>query len=198
MDKKYCALVLGGAGFIGSQIAAFYLENGWDVTIVDALCPRTGGDTENIKKIRKDVCFMHTEIDQIAGLSGLISKADTVIDTMGWTLHRMALHDPLYDMRLNLEAHIVFINAIPPDYKGQIVYLGSRGQYGSTGYDMITEETPMIPEDVQGIHKTAAESHLRLAARLNNTEIVSIRFPNCFGENQPFKGEDIGLIRWFY
>ena len=61
----------------------------------------------------------------------------------------------------------------------------------------ITESTAMVPEDVQGIHKAAADHHFRVFAKLKRLNVLSLRFANCYGPNQPRAGEDIGLIGGF-
>jgi hypothetical protein len=52
----------------------------------------------------------------------------------------------------------------------------------------------MLPLDVQGIHKTAAEHHYRIAAKRNDLSVVSLRFGNTFGPGSPLAGRDVGLM----
>jgi UDP-glucose 4-epimerase len=61
----------------------------------------------------------------------------------------------------------------------------------------ITEETPFAPVNVQSVHKAAAEQHYRFAAARTGIPIVSLRFGNTFGLNQPFADDDIGLVGGF-
>src|SRR6202022_1949335 len=61
----------------------------------------------------------------------------------------------------------------------------------------ITEEAPFAPIDVQSVHKATAEQHYRFAAARTGIPIVSLRFGNTFGLNQPFAGDDIGLVGGF-
>lgn len=194
---KKMALVLGGAGFIGSQIASQLYTAGYRVTIIDGLFSRTGGRLQNIRSLRGMVDFLPMPIRSVTNLSHLIDQSDVIIDCMAWTRHRAALADPLYDLQLNVESHLDFIQSVPTNASAQIFFLGSRGQYGNPLTDTITEETPQLPEDAQGIHKVTAESHYRLYAKLKNLNVVSLRLANCFGENQPVSGEDIGLVGGF-
>ena len=55
----------------------------------------------------------------------------------------------------------------------------------------------MLPQDPQGVHKLAAETHFRNFSSLDGFHVVSLRLPNCFGEAQPVSGEDIGLVGGF-
>ena len=130
-------------------------------------------------------------------LTDILRNADLVIDAMGWTCHLEATKNPAYDCQLNLQSHIHAIQSIRVARPKLVVYLGSRHQYGRVFDDVITESTCCTPVDVQGIHKLAAERHYQLVAENEELNIISLRFGNTFGLNQPVNGPDIGLIGTF-
>lgn len=188
--------VAGGAGFVGSRIARAFLDAGHGVVILDGLLARTGASRTHVAELA-GARFVEVRIEDAAGLGDTISQSDIVVDAMAWTCHRLALHDPDYDLALNLASHLRLLAAVPKEWPGKIIFLGSRGQYGSPQVSEITEDTPQNPEDVQGIHKVAAESHFRLASRLKGISVASLRMPAVVGPNQPVSGEDIGLFGGF-
>lgn len=190
-------LILGGAGFIGSNIAEYYLKNNVPVTVVDGLLKGTGGRIENIGPFASKIQFINARIEDVAHLNSIIEKSSIVIDCMAWTSHRLALSDPFYDLELNAKSHLYVLDKIKKSVNCKFIYLTSRGQYGNPDTDIIDEETRMIPVDVQGIHKLTGEYYCRIFSKLKHLNIMSIRFPNCFGENQPIIGDDIGLIGSF-
>ncbi len=190
-------LVAGGAGFIGSHIAEQFALAGHTVTVLDGLVDRTGGRREHIAELPSSVRFVEMHVDRDSSLRGLLEGCDVVVDSMGWTCHRMALADPFYDISLNIEAHVALLAALPKNPALFFLYLGSRGHYGNPDVTQIDEETPLVPEDVQGIDKVAAESYVRLFSKLKGFSATSLRFANCFGPRQPVKGEDIGLVGLF-
>ncbi len=196
MNRKQ-VLVLGGAGFIGSTIAETLSEAGYPVTVLDGLLPRTGGNRRNTARLRSGVRIIEARVEEFSGLADLLRDHQIIVDSMGWTAHRLALRDPAYDLSLNLAAHIHWSSLLPSDGAKEVIYLGSRGQYGNPGSGVITEESVQLPEDVQGIHKMAAEMEIRLFCRLRKCSFVSLRIPNTFGEYQPLEGEDIGLVGGF-
>jgi len=165
---KKMALVLGGAGFIGSQIASRLYTAGIGLPLSTGCFLARGGRLQNIRSLRGMVDFLQMPVRSVTNLSHLIDHSDLIIDCMAWTRHRAALADPLYDLQLNVESHLDFIQSVPTNASAQIFFLGSRGQYGNPLTDTITEETPQLPEDVQGIHKVTAESYYRLYAKLKN------------------------------
>jgi UDP-glucose 4-epimerase len=186
-------LVLGGAGFIGSHVAERFVAAGDRVIVLDGLIAGTGGRLENVQPLlASGVEIVRSDIASAPYLRGLVERSDLVVDTMAWTAHRPALEDPVRDLRLNAESHLHVIRCLPAGKP--VIYLGSRGQYGAAPTATITEETPMTPQDVQGIHKLAAESYYRVFAGLRGFHAVSLRIANCFGERQPTSGDDIGLI----
>jgi nucleoside-diphosphate-sugar epimerase len=190
------ALILGGAGFIGSTIAERFRHEQWNVIIIDGLLERTSARRENISGLH-GVNFIAEKIENVANLDEYLSQSDIVIDAMAWTAHRLALYEPQYDVVLNQLSHLHVATALEKHAGKRLIYLSSRGVYGNFVGGEITEETPLLPEDVQGVHKLAAESYYRIYAKLYKYAVVSLRFGNCFGERMPTHGEDIGLIGGF-
>lgn len=188
------ALVLGGAGFIGSAVCRHFFERGWEVTCVDGLLARTTSEHEGFQRVPADIRQIEKRIDDTESALEVMQDADLVVDAIGWTSHWGALDDPFYDMSLNLRPHIALSQALKSAAPHLFVYLGSRHQYGRVEEDDMDESAPFRPVDVQGIHKSAADEHLRLAAKDTNAAIVSLRFGNTFGPGQPVRGPDVGLL----
>lgn len=189
------ALIAGGAGFLGSHIAKRFFYEGYKVLVVDGLMDGSGGSEKNLYPIQKDIQLIKMDICESDSIIDMIRESHVVVDCMAWTAHRKALVDPIYDLKLNAESHLYLLKHLHSAQK--VIYLGSRSQYGIPDVSVINEETSMVPVDIQGIHKLAAESYYRVFSRLRNLNVISLRFPNCFGENQPTQGEDVGLVGGF-
>lgn len=192
MDRTI--LIFGGAGFIGSNIGERFLHEEWRVVVVDGLLKRTGGRKQNIEHLFPQLVFIESTIEDLDDLEELIQRSDIIIDCMAWTAHRWALEDPKYDLELNCRSHLTLLEGLKHFPQKKVIYLGSRGQYGNPELERIREEIPMIPEDVQGIHKLAAESYFRVYSKLYDFYTISLRIPGCFGRNQPLHGDDLGLL----
>lgn len=187
-------LVLGGAGFIGSHIVRRFLEHGDTVAVIDGLLPRTGANRAHVPADR--VGFVAARVEDVADLPERLAAADVIVDCMGWTCHRLALADPEYDLQLNAGSHLSWLARYRGRAGQRLIYLGSRGQYGRAVGE-VTENTPMQPADIQGIHKLAAEHHFRFYSECERVPAISLRFANCTGRNQPVSGPDIGLVGGF-
>src|SRR3984893_3714012 len=188
------ALILGGAGFIGSNICRYLAARGFHVIAVDGLLPRTSGSKANLASASGDIELIALRIEDITSFADLLRGHDVVVDAMGWTSHLEAFNDPEYDLALNLSSHLVVTRAMPIARPRQVIYLASAHQYGRVSHGPIAETQPLVPLDVQGIHKTAAEHHYRIVAERNGLSVVSLRFGNTFGPAQPLVGRDVGLI----
>ena len=194
---KRRVLILGGAGFVGSNLARFLKTRGHDVTILDGFLSRTGASRSHVRGWPDDIAIIESAIDRVENLASILDDHGLIIDCMAWTQHRTALRDPVFDCVCNLESHLHLLTQIREACPARLIYLGSRGQYGNPSTATITESTAMVPEDVQGIHKAAADHHFRVFAKLKRLNVLSLRFANCYGPNQPRAGEDIGLIGGF-
>ena len=187
-------LILGGAGFIGSNLVRKFCDSGTPVTVIDAFYENTGASIKNLSNSLDKILLIQKRVEAVENLSSIIENHDLIIDSMGWTAHHEAVRNPGYDIQLNVLSHLSVIQALEGQKGKSIVYLGSRGQYGNSTLPEINEEDAMIPEDVQGINKLCGESFYRVYSKLYNFNILSLRIPNCFGENQLTKQGDIGLI----
>ena len=174
-----------------------FVASGDRVTVIDGLLPGTGGSLDHLHVVRDAIDVRAEPVETIRNLDVLIASADVVIDAMAWTRHVAAIGDPLHDMRLNLASHLTLLQALRAQPAPLVVYLGSTSQYGRIPTGVIREDTPMQPQDPQGVHKVAAETHFRNFSALDGFNVVSLRLPNCFGECQPVSGEDIGLVGGF-
>ena len=188
------ALVFGGAGFIGSTICHRLSAKGFHVTAIDALLPRTSGSAANLQVAGASIEFIQQRAEDLASLADLLRGCDLVVDAMGWTSHREAFEDPEYDLALNVASHLAVIRTLPGALPKKLVYLGSTHQYGRVEQGPVAETQPLVPVDVQGVHKAAAEHHYRIAAERYGFPVISLRFGNTFGPGQPLVGPDIGLV----
>lgn len=190
-------LVLGGAGFIGSHIAAAFLREGWRVGVIDGLVEGTGGRPENLARVRSDLEFADLQkLEEVPDLPERVRWADCIVDAMAFTGHLVGFQEPLRDLDSNLLSHLALIQALKCCPGKRVLYLGTRSQYGNVPGEWITEDSPCLPVDPQGIHKLAAEHFFRIYGRPNQFDAVSLRLTNCFGPNQRTTGE-LGLVGGF-
>lgn len=190
-------VVCGGAGFLGSVMTAALVEQGDEVVVIDGLLPESGGSEANLAPVRSAIEFIPLQVEKVPSLSSVIAGSNVIVDCMGWTRHKAAFDQPFYDQQLNLGAHLHLIDTARRIPGARILYIGSRGEYGRPAAKSISEDTPLVPADVQSVHKAAADHLLRIYSAMDNMPALSLRIPNSYGPGQPVTGKDVGLVGEF-
>lgn len=189
-------LVVGGAGFIGSNLSEELVKCGAKVGIIDGFVEHTGASRANIQSIFSEIELYDSRIEDIDSLQEIVKSFEFIVDSMALTPHNFGVNYPLFDIQINLFSHLHLINALKGTEDKKVIYLGSRGQYGQVA-GIIMEETPQAPIDPQGINKMAAENYFKFYGKKYGFSVASLRIANCFGENQRVLGDDIGLVGSF-
>jgi nucleoside-diphosphate-sugar epimerase len=195
--KQQRILILGGAGFIGSHIARLFLEEDCRVGTIDGLVDGTGGHPRNIAAFQDTLEFSSFDrVEAVPGLKDRVHWADYIVDAMAFTGHMVGFEKPRVDLDSNLLSHLMLIDALKGSADKRVIYLGTRSQYGSVPVEVITEESPCLPVDPQGINKQAAEHFFRIYSRAHKFNVASLRLTNCYGPGQRVHGER-GLVGGF-
>ena len=103
-------VITGGAGFIGSHAAEYFIKKGWDVTIFDNLSRKSlrgaqfSSKTYNWSYLSnlKGIQMIRGSVTQPALLDRAIRDADAVIHTAGQVAVTTSLSNPLYDFNTNV------------------------------------------------------------------------------------------------
>src|SRR5829696_5622303 len=100
------ALITGGLGFIGSNLARRLVASGVDVTLVDSLVPEYGGNTFNIAGIEDKVVVNISDIRDRYSMAYLVREKDLLFNLAGQTSHMDAMADPYTDLEINCRAQL--------------------------------------------------------------------------------------------
>lgn len=101
------ALVTGGLGFIGSNLAIRLVELGANVTIVDSCIEGCGSNIRNIASIAKDVRVARYDIGDAASIRPLLQGTEMVFNQAGEISHSMDC--PERDLDLNTRSQMLFL-----------------------------------------------------------------------------------------
>ncbi len=176
------ALVTGGAGFIGSNLARRLVALGAEVTLVDALIPECGGNLWNIEDLRTRVRLEIADLRDAAALTALLRGQQYVFNLAGQVSHIDSMTHPQDDLEINALAHLSLLEACRrqnPD--ARIVYAGTRQAYGRPRYLPVDEAHPLRPTDINGINKMSGEAYHLLYQRLHGLHTTSLRLTNTYG-----------------
>jgi UDP-glucose 4-epimerase len=172
------ALVTGGAGFIGNNIARQLLENGWQVVCYDDL---SVGRKEYVP-------------DGARLVVGDIRDEDRVADAMAGCRHvyhlaarvsiRKAVETFVDDAEVNTLGTLIAFRAARKAGVERFQYASSMAVYGNPLYSPQDESHPINPTSPYGISKFASERYLLAMGPLWGVEPVICRYFNTYGPRQ--------------
>ena len=171
--------ITGVAGFLGSNLADFYLKKNYKVSGCDTL---TGGSTDNIDK---KVNFFKANCENLEKMTEIMRGGDVVCHAAAYAHEGLSNFSPVTFAQNNVVGSVsVFTAAIRNKVK-RIVYCSSMARYGSIKNPYNEEDTPN-PVDPYGISKLAAEKLLINLCETNNVE-YNIAVPhNIIGPKQKY------------
>ena len=145
--------ITGVAGVLGSNLADYYLNQGFEVSGCDNL---KGGDLENVSK---KVKFFKADCEDFKVMSSLIKNVDIVVHAAAYAHESLSVFSPfLISKNIINGSSSVFSAAIQNKVK-RIVFCSSIARYGhiSIPYEENSDPNPVDP---YGISKLAAEKIL--------------------------------------
>ena len=212
-------LITGGCGFLGSNIAASYLQSGDEVTVVDALFRK--GSELNLKWLRslddaKKLSFYQLDLAGADKLEAVFQKEapfDYICHLGGQVAMTTSLTNPERDMRTNVIGTFNVLEAVRefcPD--ALLAYSSTNKVYGDLeglhyeegakrfslpDYpDGLDETTPLDFASPYGCSKGAADQYVRDWNRNYGLKTVVFRHSSIYGGRQ-FATFDQGWIGWF-
>jgi UDP-glucose 4-epimerase len=191
-------LVLGGLGFLGSTLGFRLAELGAEVTLVDSMLPRYGGNLRNVEGLEGKARINFSDIRDAHSLAYLVRGADVIYSLAGQTSHIESMSDPMTDLAINCQSQLSLLEACRAHNPGvTIVYASTRQLYGRPRYLPVDEKHPVEPVDVNGVNKLAAEMYYGLYARVHGMKCVSLRLTNTYGPRQQLRGNSQGFVGIF-
>jgi UDP-glucose 4-epimerase len=181
-------LITGGCGFIGSALARRLVGLGAQVTLMDSLIPTYGGNLANIADIRERVWLNISDVRDPHAMSQLIQGQDYLFNLAGQTSHIDSMTDPFTDLEINATAQLSILEAVRRlNPKIRIVFASTRQIYGKPTYLPVDEKHPVVPVDVNGIHKLAGEGYHMLYHQVYGIPSTCLRLTNTYGPGMRVK-----------
>ena len=173
------ALVTGGAGFIGSNIAQALLERSDEVRVLDNM---STGNPANLQGLDAEV---------IEGDMRSFERVSTAVRGMDVVFHQGALpsvprsiQDPLTSNAANVEGTLNVLLAARDAGVRRVIVASSSSVYGDTPGMPRHEDQRCSPLAPYAVSKLATEQYALVANRVYGLETVALRYFNVFGERQ--------------
>lgn len=175
-------IVTGGAGFIGSNLVHRLVGLGAAVTVVDRMLAQYGANPFNLAEAQGRIALIEADIGAEGAIDAAVGQAAVIFNLAGQTSHMDSMQQPLEDLRLNQEANLRFLELVRrSNPQARLVFSSTRQFYGPPRYLPVNEAHPIVPPDINGIHKFAAETYHLLYARIYGLRTTALRLTNVFG-----------------
>ena len=170
------ALIIGGAGYIGSHVARHFLDNGHDVTIFDNL---STGQLVNLfpeEKFIKGDILNPSELDD-----AMKGGYDLIIHLAAFKAAGESMEKPEKYSVNNITGTINILNSAVKAGIQNIVFSSSAAVYGEPRYLPIDEDHPKSPANYYGFTKMAIEQFLSWYDNLKGLKYAALRYFNAAG-----------------
>ena len=172
--------ITGIAGFLGSNLAEYYLKKNFTVSGCDNLI---GGSLDNIDQ--NNINFFKVDCEDFEAMKKIIKNVDVLCHAAAYAHEGLSSFSPVLISNNNVTGSVsVFTAAIINKVK-RIVYCSSMARYGNIKIPF-REEDELKPVDPYGVSKVAAENILKILSKTHNIE-YNIAVPhNIIGPRQKY------------
>lgn len=190
-------LVTGGAGFIGSHLTSYLLNNGAKtVKVLDNL---STGFISNLKEHESNpsFTFINGDITDYETCLKACENIDGVFHNAALGSVSRSMQDPMATNQANVSGFINVLFAAKNQHVKRVIYASSSSVYGD---DFSSEKQEHITGNLlspYAVSKKTDELYADVFAKSYDMEIVGLRYFNVFGPKQNPNGAYAAVIPIF-
>ena len=188
-------LITGGAGFIGSNLCAYFLENN-EVICLDNFAT---GYRHNI-----DGFLSNPKFSLIEGDIRDFKTCETAVSGVDYVLHQAALgsvprsiNDPITTNEVNVSGFLNMLTASRDAKVKRFIYAASSSTYGDSEALPKVEDVIGKPLSPYAVTKYVNELYADVFSKTYGMETIGLRYFNVFGRNQDPNGAYAAVIPKF-
>ncbi|HOZ49780.1 MAG TPA: SDR family oxidoreductase [Candidatus Hydrogenedentes bacterium] len=174
-------LVTGGAGFIGSNIVRFLVEQDASVRVIDNF---ETGHRENLESILDRIELVEGDLRDPRDCARAVEGVRYVLHQAAVPSVPRSVADPIESHEANVTATLNLLIAARDARVKRVVYAGSSSAYGDQPGDAKHETMRPDPLSPYGASKLASEYYLRVFSACYGLETITLRYFNVFGPRQ--------------
>lgn len=188
------ALVTGGAGFIGSHIAAALMADGMRVRVLDDL---STGHRENIDEIGGDLDFINGSVADEQLLNKVLENVEVVFHEAAIPSVPRSVEAPRQTHIASVDGTFSLLVAARDRKVRRVVYAASSSAYGDQ--PTLPKDEQMLPDPLSpyAVAKLVGEYYCQVFTRVYGLETVSLRYFNVFGPRQDPGSQYSGVVSRF-
>ena len=175
-------IVVGGAGFIGSNLVDELIRRGDKVVVIDDL---STGKKENINP---EAEFHKIDARDLKKIKPLFFNADYVFHLAALSNVQFSIDNPAESNDVNLNATLNVLIAARDSGVKKVVYSASAAAYGNQEEEKWHEGMQADLLSPYGLQKYVGELYCGLFSKLYGLPTVGLRYFNVFGKRQNLDG----------
>jgi UDP-glucose 4-epimerase len=187
-------LVTGGAGFIGSHIAAALVKRGERVRVLDNL---STGHRRNLTPLEDDIEFVHGDLVDRAAVERALQGVEVVVHQAALASVPRSVAAPLDTNAACVTGTVNLLDAARDCGVRRVVYAGSSSAYGDQPAPAKHEALLPSPVSPYAAAKLAGEFYCQAFTATYGLETVSLRYFNVFGPRQDPQSQYAAVIPKF-
>lgn len=177
-SRSATALVTGGAGFIGSNLARRLLAMGWQVRVLDNLLT---GFEENVPQ---EAELVVGDVRDPEAVEKACEGIDIVFHQAAVRNVARSVDNPALTNECNVTGTLNLLMAAEAAGVSRLVYASSSSAYGDTGEAINNEDMKPNPLSPYAVSKLTGEHYCRVWSHLKGLSTISLRYFNVFGPGQ--------------
>jgi UDP-N-acetylglucosamine 4-epimerase len=192
-------LLTGGCGFIGSNIAKYFLENNYfeSIIIVDNLSSGFIQNIQNLIDKYTNLQFIKGNIQDIDFCHNITKNIDAICHQAATGSVPRSINDPFYYHNNNVNGFFNLLIAAKENGCKRFVYASSSSVYGDDKSLPKTEDKIGNVLSPYAATKKINEIYANVFHKCYGIEIIGLRYFNVFGEKQNPNGEYAAVIPKF-
>lgn len=179
---KQKLLITGGAGFIGSVLTAYLIDNGHEVAVLDDL------STGHSKRVDSRASLIQASILEKSALVAVLAGVKTVIHCAAKSLVEESVSSPELYSQVNTEGTRILLEAMKEAQVTNIIFSSTAAVYGDSKIQPITESSEIKPVNPYGKSKIEAEQLISNFCS-NDFAAITFRYFNVAGSYQSSTGQ---------
>lgn len=185
-------LITGGAGFIGSHLAAAWCDLGAKVRILDSL---RSGRRQNIEELACE--FLQESVEDLAAVRAAMVGVDVVHHLAAVVSVPESMENPQQTEAINVLGTLNVLTAAREAGVQKVVFSSTCAVYGMAERPLHAESDLPEPVSPYAISKLAGEHYMNLYSTAFGVGTVSLRYFNVFGPRQDPKSPYAAAVAIF-